>query len=228
MDVVMFSGGKDSTAMLLEMIRRGMNIDLILCVDTGKEFPQMYEHIKKVKRLIKPFKVKTIKIDFDYWFSEHIKMRGKNKGQKGYGWPTMGVRWCTALKRDACKKFLSPFNNVIEYHGIAYDEKERLEKNKDGREIIAPLVDWKMTEADCIEYCKQRGFNYGGLYEKVTRVSCFCCPLADKAKLAVIQDEYPDLWKEIKEMETKTNTKFKGYGTEAIEEARATGARWQK
>ena len=135
----------------------------------------------------------------------------------------MRIRWCTALKREACKRFLTPFNNVTEYHGIAYDERERLEKNQDGRRIVAPLVDWKMTEADCIDYCKQRGLEWGGLYEKVTRVSCFCCPLADKKKLAVIQDEYPDIWNEIKNMETRTNTKFKGRGTKAIEAARAAG-----
>ena len=46
--IVSFSGGKDSTAMLLRMVEENMQIDDIVFCDTGKEFPQMYEHIKKV------------------------------------------------------------------------------------------------------------------------------------------------------------------------------------
>ncbi len=44
--IVSFSGGKDSTAMLLMVIEYGMQIDDIIFCDTGKEFPEMYEHIK--------------------------------------------------------------------------------------------------------------------------------------------------------------------------------------
>lgn len=45
---VSLSGGKDSTAMLLLMIEKGMPIDLVLTADTGMEFPEMYEHLAKV------------------------------------------------------------------------------------------------------------------------------------------------------------------------------------
>ena len=49
--VVSFSGGKDSTWMLLEMIRRGEHIDEVVFFDTGWEFPQMLAHVEKVKRV---------------------------------------------------------------------------------------------------------------------------------------------------------------------------------
>ena len=49
-NVVSFSGGKDSTAMLLKMIEEKIDIDCVLFCDTGLEFPQMYEHIDKVER----------------------------------------------------------------------------------------------------------------------------------------------------------------------------------
>lgn len=39
--LVSFSGGKDSTAMLLGMLERDMKIDCILFCDTGLEFPAM-------------------------------------------------------------------------------------------------------------------------------------------------------------------------------------------
>ena len=42
---VSLSGGKDSTAMLLLMIERGMPINMVLTADTGMEFPEMYAHL---------------------------------------------------------------------------------------------------------------------------------------------------------------------------------------
>jgi len=42
MNIVSFSGGKDSTAMLLRMIELDMSIDKIIFVDTGLEFPELY------------------------------------------------------------------------------------------------------------------------------------------------------------------------------------------
>ena len=50
--IISFSGGKDSTAMLLMMLEQNMPIDEIIFCDTGKEFPQMYEHIEKVQKYI--------------------------------------------------------------------------------------------------------------------------------------------------------------------------------
>jgi len=50
--IYMFSGGKDSTAMLLKAHELNMPIDRIICADIGAEFPQMYEHIKKVEKYI--------------------------------------------------------------------------------------------------------------------------------------------------------------------------------
>jgi hypothetical protein len=45
---VSLSGGKDSTALLLLMIERGMPIDAVISADTGMEFPEMYDHLAKV------------------------------------------------------------------------------------------------------------------------------------------------------------------------------------
>lgn len=45
---VSLSGGKDSTALLLLMIERGLPIDIVLSADTGMEFPEMYEHLAKL------------------------------------------------------------------------------------------------------------------------------------------------------------------------------------
>ena len=209
MNIVNFSGGKDSTAMLLMMVEKGIQIDKIICVDTTKEFPDMYEHIEKVQAMIEPLKIEIVKIDFDYWFGEHIKTRGKRVGEKGYGFPDFRNRWCTALKRQAVKKLEKTIDeDSTQFHGIAYDEKERILKNK-GRNIKYPLVDWGITEKQALEYCYSKGLDWGGLYKKLHRVSCWCCPLSRIGELRVLYNDFPELWEELKEMDKKSFRKFR-------------------
>jgi len=222
MNIISFSGGKDSTAMLLMMLERGMKVDRIICVDTTKEFPAMYHHIEKVQEMC-PIEIEIVKIDFDYWFGEHIKTKGKHKGKMGYGFPDFRNRWCTTLKVEAiCKIIYSDedFNprkrgtgkiikqDVIEYHGIAYDEKERCNNNKE-RNIRYPLVEWKITEKQALEYCYSKGLNWEGLYEKFHRVSCWCCPLSRIGELRVLYNDFSELWAELTEMDKKSFRKFR-------------------
>lgn len=221
MNVVSFSGGKDSTAMLLMMIERGMKVDRILCIDTTKEFPQMYRHIQKVQAMV-PIVIETIKINFDYWFGEHVKTRGQNKGKVGYGFPDFQNRWCTALKRQIFRKTLAlmPYNpekrggvnyipsSIVEYHGISYDERDRTNKNS-GRNIRYPLVEWGVTGTQTLEYCYAKRLDWGGLYKKFHRVSCWCCPLSRIGELRILHNEFPELWTELIEMDKKSFRKFR-------------------
>jgi len=218
MNIVSFSGGKDSTAMLLMMLEKDVPVDRVICVDTTKEFPAMYRHISKVQQMI-PVKIEVVKIDFDYWFGEHIKTRGNRKGERGYGFPDFRNRWCTALKREAVKKLQNTITTKsIQYHGIAYDEKHRTEKNK-GRNIQYPLVNWHITEKQALEYCYNKGLDWEGLYEKMHRVSCWCCPLSRIGGLRVLYNEFPELWAELINMDKKSFRRFRNdYSVEQLSE----------
>ena len=206
MNIVNFSGGKDSTAMLLMMIEKGMSIDRIICVDTSKEFPAMYRHINKVQKMC-PIKIEIVKIDFDYWFGEHVKTKGCI-GEIGYGWPNMLNRWCTALKSAAINKSIKEIKKVdrIKFIGIAYDEIYRNKKSN----FQYPLVEWGITEKQALEYCYSKGLDWEGLYKKFHRVSCWCCPLSRIGELRVLYNEFPKLWTELIEMQKKSFRKFKG------------------
>jgi len=232
MNIVSFSGGKDSTAMLLMMIEKRVVIDRIICIDTTKEFPEMYRHIAKVQSII-PIKIEIVKIDFDYWFGEYLITGGKYKGYVGRGWPCFRMRWCTGLKKQIFSHMVcndSSYNpriekrtkikpvDIIEYHGIAYDEKRRCDNNK-GRDIHYPLVEWGITEKQALKYCYSKGFDWGGLYEKFHRVSCWCCPLSRIGEFRTLYNEFPELWAELTEMDKKSFRKFlKNYSVRELKE----------
>lgn len=187
--VVQFSGGKDSTAMLLMMLELDMPVDEIIFCDTGKEFPQMYEHISKVgKHIGRVVTVLRPEKSFDYYFSEHERTSGKYIGIPGYGWPNMKRRWCTKnLKTEPFRKYMEGVEHKL-YLGIAADEAQRV------KEHVYPLVYWRITEADALKYCYDHGFNWDGLYEDFRRVSCYCCPLQRIGDWRILRKKYPELW----------------------------------
>lgn len=211
--IVSFSGGKDSTAMLLMMLEKEMQIDDIVFMDTGVEFPEMYEHIKKVETYINR-NITLLKAEksFEYMLLDYEKKKGKNKGQKGYSFPDFRNRWCTQyFKKSMIKRYIKENYKdfeIIEYHGIAVDEVKRLEKNKE-KNIKYTLADWNMTEKDCLEYCYAKGFNWNGLYEKFARLSCWCGPLQRLGELKILYEEYPNLWNKLKYWQENTYRKFR-------------------
>lgn len=217
--VVSFSGGKDSTAMLLRMVEENYPIDIILYCDTGLEFPEMEEHIRKVEDYIGR-KITVIKSekDFMYWATEHkrvvrsTKIPGAKPGDimRGYAYPSVFSRWCTKeLKTNVINKYLRDLTkdyDLIQYVGIAVDEPKRK------RDLNYPLIDWNMTEADCLKCCYDRGFDWGGLYKIWGRVSCYCCPLQSPNDLRKLRDNRPELWQKLKEMDREINDRLEGQG----------------
>lgn len=203
--IVSFSGGKDSTAMLLHMLEIGEHIDEVINVDTGMEFPAMYEHINQIEQVVIDHGVKFTRLKnektFEYMMLEIPIFSKKYGTHYGYGWPTPVIRWCTRhMKLDLIKKHLSELKdnyNLIQCVGLASDEFKRLERpnnNKPGQRH--PLVEWGWSESDCLEYCKNYGVNDGWikLYDLFNRVSCWCCPLSGINELRNLWKYYPDLW----------------------------------
>ncbi len=226
--VCSFSGGKDSTALLLRMLESGMPVNIILFNDTGLDFPEMEAHIEKVEQYIKKYTdigITRIKPEhpFEYYFFDvpihHRKQTKFNErlgtdSHNGFSWPGPKMRWCTdRLKTRPRTQFLKKYRkeyNIIEYVGIAADEEYRLRRKINNRKNMRyPLVDWGMTEADCLKYCYDRGFDWGGLYEKFSRVSCWCCPLQPLSELRILYHEFPDLWEQLKQWDSQTFRKFR-------------------
>lgn len=232
--VVSFSGGKDSTAMLLRMMELKEQIDEVVCCDTYKEFPAMYEHIEKIRKVVEQHNIKFTLLKhqrtFDQWMFEYEPKRrnpeefkARYGDVKGKSWATSRARWCTGeLKIKLMDKYfkqLSDQYNVIKCLGIAADETKRLEReNQKQFNHRYPLVEWGWSEADCLAYCYSLNYNWGGLYEIFNRVSCWCCPLQPLEELRKLRKYFPALWSELRDMDARTWQKFRAdYSVEELE-----------
>lgn len=234
-NIAMFSGGKDSTAQVILMLENNIPIDEIVMCDMGVEFPEIYNHVAKFEKYIGQ-KITVLKPEkpFIYWLAIHFRRKGKNPNEyyfddlgnkcpvkkdgkhcsdvfvdtnTGYGWPDMGNRWCTAIKVATINKYLKDKRNRLEFHGIAYDEQKRIEKNKD-RNIRYILNELKYTEQMALDLCYNRGFDFEGIYTKMKRVSCFCCPLQSIADLRYLYNERRELWEQMKFMDSQSFRTF--------------------
>lgn len=216
---VSLSGGKDSTAMLLLMIEKGMPIDLVLSADTGMEFPEMYEHLAKVDEFL--YKNRGIHITtlrhphgFEWLMLEEPKVKPSaierrihdGVSLKGNGWPGVRVRWCTGqLKTHLMLKKVNELKGkykAMQYVGIAYDERKRCKGE------VYPLVEWKITEKEALQICYDRGFDFGGLYEIYNRASCWCCPFQRIDELRKLRKHHPELWSRLQELDRKALEQF--------------------
>ena len=227
--VVMFSGGKDSTAVLLRMMEQGCRIDEVLCCDTTMEFPGMVNHIAMVRHIVEAKGIKFTMLkaerDFEYYLLEYTPKTRRNldlPDREGLSWPDAKTRWCTStLKRNLIRSYIGQLKKryeVIQYDGLAADEPKRLER-KDNLHRRHPLVEWGWAEADALAYCYSKGYDWEGLYELFPRVSCWCCPLQSLEELRKLRKHFPDLWERLKALDAETWRDFRpdGWGPAALE-----------
>lgn len=223
--VASFSGGKDSTAMVLHMIERGDHLDEVMFCDTTMEFPGMLRHVEKVKKVIEAAGIKFSELraphSFEYYLAEHEvtnrKLGNRLHGVPGYGWAGPMSRWCTkTLKTGIMVNHLRDLQedfDVIQYIGIAADEDYRMgRKGNQDPSHRHPLREWGWTEADAMQYCRSRGYDWEGLYDIFNRVSCWCCPLQNYSGLRKLREHFPDLWEKLLSLDSRQGKAFQhGY-----------------
>lgn len=193
--IVSFSGGKDSTAMLLRMIELNYKIDEIIFADTSFEFPELYDYIKKIEKYIgrKITILKPKKGLFEKWFYGKA-VRGKHKDKvRGFPLVAFPCWWSRESKIRPLHKLQKDADVV--YIGIAFDEQKRCSTTDD--KLKYPLVEWGWTEQDCIDYLNKKGL-FNPLYVNFNRLGCWFCQKQSEASLYVLYKNYPELWEKMK------------------------------
>lgn len=209
------SMGKDSLAMVLKLLEGGEPLDKVIYFDTGADFTAISENAVKLERVLKKYGVPLIKLRPETPFFELMTQKEVHKRngtlQHGYGFCGGRCRWGTSLKTNAIKKYYQTLNTekIIEYVGIASDEPQRIGKasNATGKNVekAYPLVTWGMTEKDCLNFCRARGWNWIDhgidLYDVFDRVSCWCCANKNLKELKAMFVHFPMYWKALKSLQ---------------------------
>ena len=213
------SFGKDSLAMLIKIKELGLPLDEVIYCDIkfdnkslSGEMPEMAQFIPKAEKILKDkFNITVTHITAKKSFKEQFytkKCRGKHIGDY-YGFPFPLSAWCNSyLKLDPIKEyFKSQDNDIIQYVGIAYDEPKRYDR-LDHNTQIALLYDLKITENDALKICEDYDL-LSPIYKTRFRGGCWFCPKQRLSQLKYLYKTYPNLWKQLKDMEKDSHNTFR-------------------
>jgi hypothetical protein len=195
--VAAYGMGTNSTALIIEMVRRGERIDAILCADTGGERPRTYAYRDM----------------FSNWLVEHgypaivtVHKGGRQEtleenclrltmlpslayGRKGCShkykiepqdkwvnnWPPAREAWASGRK-------------VVKLIGFDMDEPHRAAIPEDAKyRYRYPLLEWGWGREECVKAISDAGLSQPG------KSACFFCPSMTKPEILQLRKEYPDL-----------------------------------
>ena len=220
------SFGKDSLAMLLLLIEKKYPLDYVVFYDTGMEYDAIYRIRDRMRAVLDELDIgyEELRPAEPFWISMLVrksKYRNKEGYHYGYSWCGGACRWGTRNKLSAINRFKKSLGDeVTEYVGIAFDEPDRAKKARsEGKEL--PLVDWCVTEAECLVYCRDHGFTWEedgtDLYEILDRVSCWCCRNKNLKELKSIYEYLPKYWDRLKGLEYRLGEPMKGEGKSLLD-----------
>ena len=216
------SCGKDSYTMTDILIGGGYKLDEIVFYDTGMEFDAIYRCWEKLREKAQSLGIKCTtlhpKCKFLYKMFDLPVNVGKENEHNGYSWCGGVCRWGTTEKLKSLDKYCES-KNAYCYVGIAADETQRLKKERKPYKIF-PLSEMGMTEADCLNYCRENGIDWLepcvgtetgeiDLYDILDRVSCYCCANKNLWELYNIWRFLPQYWNKLRGLQAKTDRPFK-------------------
>ena len=212
--VASVSFGKDSLAMLLLVLEKGLPLDEVVFYDTGMEFQAIYKIRDKIIPVLKKRGIIFTELHparpFLYDMLERPVMSEQKGEHKGYGWCGGMCRWGTTEKIATIDRHTQDCHIYV---GIAIDEPNRLQRLPDWKS--SPIAEAGMNEADCLRYCRERGYvweeNGVDLYSILDRVSCWCCSNKNRKELKNIYRYLPEYWERLKDLQRKLERPMKNF-----------------
>lgn len=145
--IAAFSGGKDSTAMVLHMADSGEQFEC-LYTPTGNELPGVIDHIHRVTEAIGMPLVELDARPLDFWIDHYGAI------------PNWRQRWCTRLiKIEPCIRYLKTLEDPILCVGLRADEPERQGLYGDFATYRYPLREAGFNLRGVVSYTKRRGMS---------------------------------------------------------------------
>lgn len=178
--VAAFSGGKDSTAMVLAMLERGYRVDRLLITPTGDELPEMQAHWDAIaKRVGLPLE----------------RPAGPTLAEameKNNAVPSNHMRFCTRLVKIqpviAWVARQSAEHVVTLYVGLRADEEERTGIVSEKIQTRFPLRELGMGLRDVWTFLRERGVVIP------RRTDCARCFYQKLEEWYLLWRDHPDIW----------------------------------
>lgn len=215
LNIVSFSGGKDSVATWLYLAKDLClpNVRCVFC-DTGHESKLTYEYLKYLKSVGCPLTIMTPRI------SDRVPDSGDDRPMDfeslaclvGH-FPTGARRFCTTfLKLAPLKRYVDRVRklNPLLASGIRADEspkRAQMTPSKlwdDYMECYRwlPIHNW--TAEKVFDYHRQFDIEPNPLYKHgMGRVGCFPCHMANKRELCAMAQRFPEAFDHIRGMEKR-------------------------
>lgn len=207
--VVSFGGGTDSTAMLIEMHRRGIRPDLILFADTGKdnaEKPPTYTHVQLMDGWCRErwgIGITVVRNDGMYGSLEKNCIEKQMLPSIAYGFKSCSDKykrrpqekycrqWPTAI---TCWELGGKLTKAIGYNADEWHRQHNITEDAEYQYRYF-LIEWGITKRMCREIC------LSAIGYVPCKSACFFCPSSKKAEVIRLAAEYPDLFNRAVAME---------------------------
>lgn len=189
--VLSYGGGVNSVALMILLIRERMPLDEVVFADTGGEVPETYRYLDITREYLcgqgVPFTV--------------VAKRGPGLYENAWRrrvLPSAVWRWCTRDYKVApiLRHYRSLRVPVNQYLAIAWDELERMKDSRvDYVRNLYPLVDRRLTRADCVALIEEAGFPVP------PKSSCFFCPFGSVERWRWLHEGHPALYEQAMALE---------------------------
>jgi hypothetical protein len=221
MNIVSYGGGTNSTAMLIECVKRGVQVDLILFADTGGERPNTYNYVKLFSEWLvangmpEIITVKKVRANGEVLTLEQNCIEKNMLPSIAYGFKSCSQKY----KIQPLDKYVNnwPAAKAIWDKGeqitklIGYDAGESHRTQKDYSDnkynFWYPLVEWRMGRDECVRSILDAGLCLPG------KSSCYFCPNSRPSEIKHLSVVYPELMDRALAMESGAHlTHIKGLG----------------
>lgn len=186
-NILGLSGGKDSAALAIYMRDKVEDMEYFFA-DTGKELPETYEYLDKLRARL-GIEIVTLSADrgFDHWLEVYGGML-----------PSPKARWCTkALKIQPIEAFVGE-GEAISYIGIRADEENRKGyiSTKGNIQARFPFIEDGLYKEDVIRILEESGIGIPRYYDWRSRSGCFFCFYQRKIEWVRLAEHHPDRFEE--------------------------------
>lgn len=211
--IVSYGGGVDSTAMLIGLKKRGVEVDYILFADTGGEQPETYAYLEYFNKWLVKNELPAITI-VRYKTKAGVVLTLEQDVLNNQTLPAIAFGWKTCSQKFKIwpiEKWLKANidfdgGKPIKYIGFESGEERRMKSDPNGTyENKYPLIEWGWNRDKCKEIIESEGLCLP------PKSSCFFCPNMKKGEVLALPSDLKERVMKIETNATKV-AELKGLG----------------